>query len=109
MMHAMMHAPTLFGWPQAGVLAQAYKNSVVGVWIPTDHFYEFRVVKFGLFGNAVGGFLRVYCVTLSLNDAVPAVRHHDRAGDKAGQVRGQEDCRPDNVLGFPRSAERRVF
>src|SRR5262245_7690725 len=46
---------------------------------------------------------------LSLNRSVAAISHDDRAGDVGREVGGEEDRRPDDVLGLSGAAERRVI
>src|SRR6516165_4201075 len=45
----------------------------------------------------------------ALDHPVTAVRHHNRAGDKARQIGGQKGRRPDDVIRLPGTAERSVF
>src|SRR5438132_13850109 len=57
--------------------------------------------------NAAVGTSVKACAPIS-NRAVAAISHDDRAGDVGREVAGKEDRWPDDVLGLPGAAERRV-
>src|ERR1700737_796556 len=55
-------------------------------------------------------FRRLIVVPLSsLDHPIPAIPHDDRAGNVAGEVAGEKDCRADDVLGLSGTPQRRVI